>query len=86
MTNKDSDSFIRTNIGSMTDKCIDMFISELRKEQNIDKINIHIIHPFINSITAKFYPYIATAIASYIFVVILILVILFFVIFKKKNT
>lgn len=66
--------------GDLLNKCI----TELKKQENREKININIIDPIISSITNKIHPYMITIFCMYILILILIISILFILILNKK--
>jgi len=78
-----SESFIKTGIGKFTDKIIDSCVVEFSKKENKDKVYQTVVSPIIESITARFYPYIVTVSILYIVILSLICIILYLILKKK---
>ena len=73
-------------IKKLTNELLDKFIIELKKPENVNKVQVNIVDPVINYTFHKLYPYILTT--TIIFLTFLLALSIFFLIikFNLKNT
>ena len=71
------------SIKNITTQLIDKIIKEFKKQDNVDKIKLHLIDPLIKYSIESLYPYIITI--SVIFVLTFILAIAIFYIVMKDS-
>lgn len=74
---------MKSGIGQMTDAIINQIILELNKKETKEKINANILHPMIDKINKKIYPYFLTFSVLIILILIFIIIILYILVKKK---
>lgn len=62
-------------IGPFTDKLIEDFVHEFRKEKNMDRIRENVIDPVICDINERYFPHMVTLITLLILIIILLMLI-----------
>ena len=67
---------MKTCIGPITDAVIDTCISELKKQDNKDKIMLHIIDPLLKDMATRYYYHFLIVIIVLLIVIILLVTIL----------
>jgi hypothetical protein len=60
-------------------------INELKKEENQNKIDTHIVQPIISNLSSKLYPYMVILFIMYILILILIISILIVIILNRQK-
>jgi hypothetical protein len=74
-------------IKKLTNELLDKFIIELKKPQNVNKVQVNIVDPVINYTFHKLYPYILTTTIIFFLTFLLALSIFFLIIkFNLKNS
>ena len=74
-------------IKKLTNELLDKFIIELKKPENVNKVQVNIVDPVINYTFHKLYPYILTTTIIFFLTFLLALSIFFLIIkFNLKNT
>lgn len=71
--------------GKITSQLIENFIAELNKEDNREKIKIHIIDPLIYHILDRLYPYIIVTSIVFILIFLVVFMILYLLISTPKH-
>jgi len=72
-------------IYKITEDLLNKCITELKKQENREKININLIDPIISSISNRLHPYMVTIFSMYILILILIISIMVILIINKKK-
>jgi len=75
--------FLLIIMDNIIEDLTDTFVKELKKEENIDKIKVHVVDPLVEYTYKKLYPYILITSVIFLLIFILAIVILFLII--KNN-
>ena len=62
---------------------IDLFIIEVKKDNNMDKIKLNVLNPCIDYLVKQFYPYIITTCIIFILTFVLAISILYILVTNK---
>ena len=62
---------------------IDLFIVEVKKDNNMDKIKLNVLNPCIDYLVKQFYPYIITTCIIFILTFVLAISILYILVTNK---
>lgn len=62
---------------------IDLFVIEVKKDNNLDKIKLNVLNPCIDYLVKQFYPYIITTCIIFILTFILAITILYILMTNK---
>ena len=71
-------------IGKFTDQLIEKFITEFNKDQNRDKLKMHIIDPLIYHILDRLYPYLIVSAIIFTLMFLVIFMILYLLIWGNN--
>ena len=74
-----------TYIGPFTDKLIDDFITEIRKEKNMEKIKSGVLDPVLCDINDRYYPHMAILITILLLIVLLLTTLLVINFLDRKS-
>lgn len=74
-----------TYIGPFTDKLIQDFIHEIRKEKNMNRIKENILDPVLCDINDRYFPHMVTLITLLILIVLLLTLLLIMNFFDNKE-
>ena len=62
---------------------IDLFVVEVKKDDNMDKIKLNVLNPCIDYLVKQFYPYIITTCIIFILTFVLAITILYILVTNK---
>ena len=65
---------------------IDLFVVEVKKDDNMDKIKLNVLNPCIDYLVKQFYPYIITTCIIFILTFVLAITILYILVTNKGIT
>ena len=72
-------------IGPFTDKLINDFIQEIRKEKNMERIRQNVLDPVLCDINDRYFPHMVTLITLLSLIVLLLTILLVMNFFDKDN-
>lgn len=66
----------RAFIGPIADNLINLFVVELKKKKNKDKLMKNIIEPVLNDVSDRYYPYIMSLTLLLVLIIALLLILI----------